>query len=127
MWKNEFLSICNNHTPLCEYRIKNVYKPWFSKEIQKLIYERNHVHKLYIRSKDATLFQKYKTLHNLVTTTIQKQKKFFYTKQIKINTLNTKGMWNVLKYILPSKNYNSNIDEVIDSNNFNDFLANQTY
>ena len=117
------MSICNNHAPLREYRIKNVYKPWFSKEIQKLIYERNHVHKLYIRSKDATLFQKYKTLRNLITSTIGKQKQFYYTEQIKMNTSNKKGMWNVLKHILPSRNDNSNIDEAIDSNNFNEFFS----
>ena len=40
-----------------------------------------------------------------------------------MNTSNTKGMWNVLKHILPSRNDNSNIDEAIDSNNFNEFFS----
>ena len=67
LWKNEFLIISNAHAPIREYRIKNVYNPWFSKEIQNLIYERNHSHKLFIQSKDASDFLKYKKLHNLVT------------------------------------------------------------
>ena len=123
LWKNEFLSICNAHAPIREYRIKNVYNPWFSKEIQNLIYERNHSHKLFIQSKDTSDFLKYKKLRNLVTLTIRREKKAYYTKQINSNDSNTTGMWNVLKHLLQSRTDNSPIDESLDSDTFNDFFS----
>ena len=123
LWKNEFLNICNAHAPIREYRIKNVYNPWFSKEIQNLIYERNHSHKLFIQSKDTSDFLKYKKLRNLVTLTIRREKKAYYTEQINSKDSNTTGMWNVLKHLLQSRTDNSPIDESLDSDTFNDFFS----
>ena len=91
--------------------------------IQNLIYERNHSHKLFIQSKDTSDFLKYKKLRNLVTLTINREKKTYYTEQINSNDSNTTGMWNVLKHILQSKTDNSSIDESRDSDTFNDFFS----
>ena len=123
-WKNEFLSICQKHAPIQTCKVKCIFKPWFSKELQNMIYSRNHAHKLFAKNKDIISYNKYKELRNKVTSKIRKEKFIYYSDQIENNKNNISGMWNTLKHLLPSKNKYSSVDENLDPNEFNCFFSN---
>ena len=123
-WKNEFLSICQKHAPIQTCKAKCIFKPWFSKELQNMIYSRNHAHKLFAKNKDIISYNKYKELRNKVTSKIRKEKFIYYSDQIENNKNNISGMWNTLKHLLPSKNKYSSVDENLDPNEFNCFFSN---
>ena len=74
VWKKEYLAICNKHAPIQEHRIKHVNNPWFDKNIQALIYNRNYIHKKAIKHKSPALWAKYKELRNKVTSSIRDAK-----------------------------------------------------
>ena len=88
-----------------------------------MIYSRNHAHKLFAKNKDIISYNKYKELRNKVTSKIRKEKFIYYSDQIENNKNNISGMWNTLKHLLPSKNKYSSVDENLDPNEFNCFLA----
>ena len=46
--------------PIQEHRIKHVSNPWFDKNIQASIYNRDYIHKKAIKYKSPALWAKYK-------------------------------------------------------------------
>ena len=121
MWKKEYLAICNKHAPIQEHRIKHVSNPWFDKNIQALLYNRDYIHKKAIKHNSPALWAKYKELRNKVTSSIRDAKRKYYSNQIKDNDNNTTGMWETLKHLLPSSTQKSSTEETLDPDFLNKF------
>ena len=69
-WKtffDEFIQICDRHAPKREFRVKSRNKPWISKDIIKLMNQRDFLHKKAIKTKDKHIFYQYKNSRNDVT------------------------------------------------------------
>ena len=121
-FKHEFLSICDKHAPIRNFRVKTASNPWITKDILMLIYKRDFLHKRAIRNHDHQTLQRYRTLRNKVTSTIRKAKFNYYSHQINKLSNDSKSMWRTLKQVLPSKkNYSSNSD--INPEIFNDYFS----
>ena len=123
VWKKEYLAIYNKHAPIQEHRIKHVSNPWFDKNIQALIYNRDYIHKKAIKYKSPALWAKYKELRNKVTSSIRDAKQKYYSNQIKDNDNNTTGMWKTLKHLLPSSTQKSSPEETLDPDVLNKFFS----
>ena len=121
-FKQEFLSICDNHAPIQEYRVKTIFNPWFSPHILNLIYKRNYAHKLAVQNNDLSSWNNYRKLRNLVTKTIRKEKSKYYTEKINSFSNNSTHMWKTLKGLLPS-NRNTFISSDIDADCFNKYFS----
>ena len=54
LWKDTctFINISNKHAPIKRVRIKNIKNPWFNENIQNMIYERNHYHQKFLKTKE---------------------------------------------------------------------------
>ena len=84
-WKtffDEFIQICDRHAPRREFRVKSRNKPWISKDIIKLMNQRDFVHKKAIKTKDQHIFDQYKNARNGVTRSIRLLKQKFICKEI---------------------------------------------
>ena len=124
-WKtffDEFIQICDRHAPRREFRVKN--KPWISKDIIKLMYQRDFLHKKAIKTKDQPIFYQYKNVRNGVTRSIRLLKqKFIYT-EINKSSGSGKRMWQSLKHFLPSKKNSTNTPNYdITPDIFNSFFT----
>lgn len=60
--KNAFLSVCHKHAPVKTRRLKQRFCPWITADIVKLMYARDHAHKVAVREGDNRLWQQYRHL-----------------------------------------------------------------
>ena len=75
IFKCEYLRICQAHCR--KFRVKSLNNPWFTSEIQQLIYHRNFLHKKAAKFKNLLLWAEYKSCRNNVTS-----KRNFFTSLI---------------------------------------------
>ena len=79
IFKAEFLDISNSNAHLQKFTVKPKSNPWISTEILKLIYTRDHLHKVAISLNSEIAWADYRSFRNKVTATIRKAKSSFYT------------------------------------------------
>ena len=61
-----------------------------------MIYHRDYVKRKAISCNDAALWQTYRTLRNMVTSTIRRNKKWYHDSRITDCKSNPKQLWNVI-------------------------------
>ena len=78
-WKTLFNNISNIHAPIRSNRVKSQNKPWITYEAIQLMYERNHTHNKWTKTKEQVwLDKKYKILRNLVSSKIRYDKSEYF-------------------------------------------------
>ena len=99
--------------------IKNMQKPWVTKEVIKTIKKRDKIHKKYLRQvteskgteKEKVEIEEtrsqYKTLRNQITSTIRADKKQWYKDFFTQNADNLRKTWRGIKTIINMKNKES--------------------
>ena len=70
-WENAFLHVSTKHAPIKTARLKVRSNTWITREIVKLMYERDRVHELAVKRKDDVLMENYRKLSNSITGMIQ--------------------------------------------------------
>ena len=85
-FKSEFICFSNKHAPIKKRRLKNRFCPWNTPDIVKLMYTRDHRHKLARTSGDTAQWAEYKKLRNRVTAQTREEKK-------NTSNLNYKKLW----------------------------------
>ena len=84
--------------------MKQKDKPWVTSEIQRLIQQREKLHKQFIKAENVTvksLFHtRYKTLRNRIVTLCRQSKKLYYQKYFEINSVNLRNTWRGIKSII---------------------------
>ena len=78
-WKTTFITISDKHAPFKTARLKNRHNRWFTNDLGKMMYERDYLHNVAIKSNDPTksneLWQNYRKEKNQITSKINKAKK----------------------------------------------------
>jgi hypothetical protein len=121
-FKNAFVSICNNHAPMCTRRMKDRHNPWIDASIVNLMYERDFVKRQAVRNKDELLFRKYQELRNEVTSKICAAKKAYYEKELTTNAGKPGRIWKIIGKIV-NGNRHSDLPDDISADGFNEFFA----
>ena len=79
-------------------------KPWVTTEIQKMILERNKLHRLFLKVKESSLkdkfYTKYKSLRNQVVSISRLNKKEYYKNYFLNNANNLRNTWRGIKTII---------------------------
>ena len=65
-WKNAFMHVSNGHAPIKTARLKVRFNTWITRNVVKLMYERDPVHELAVKRKDV-LMENYSKLINTIT------------------------------------------------------------
>ena len=95
-FKSGFLRISNEHGPVKKRRLKNRFCPWITPQIVKLMYSRDHKHKLARTTNDAANWAEYKRLRNCVTAQIKEAKKNYFKFEFMKTMGKPKKLWNVI-------------------------------
>ena len=127
-WKifyDEFMRICNIHTPVRQRKVKTRCKPspWLSHDIVKLIHKRNVLHKRAAKSKHQADWVLYKKARNDVIYAVRNCKRVYFAREIKLNSGNKKNIWKLLKQVLPSSKTPCNILSSMTADDFNSFFT----
>ena len=60
-WKKIFLQIANKHAPFKKRRVRKISAPWLTAEIKKLMWERDHLKRKAVITKDESHWLSFKT------------------------------------------------------------------
>lgn len=99
-WENSFNDVINKYLPIRKRRIRNRPCPWLTKDIRELMHRRDHLKKLYVRSKSEDDWKSYKIARNEVNVAIRKAKKRFATNEISNNEGDSKRTWRAMNLLL---------------------------
>ena len=77
-WKSMFLEVLNKHAPV-KIRPRKNQLPWIDDDIRKLMRERYRMLRKYLKTRDHDLWNAYKRLCYLVTTTMRVAKTTNFT------------------------------------------------
>ena len=121
-FKNVFITVSDIHAPLHCRKLKNRCNPWFDNDILEMIYCRDYVKRKAISYNDAALWQTYRSLRNVVTSTIRRKKKLYYDSKITDCQSNPKQLWNVIGQLTGRKQFD-NIPADLSANDFNEYFS----
>ena len=123
-FKDLFISVCDKHAPMKQFRAKTNSNPWVDSEVTKLIKKRDNIHDLAIKHSDERLFNQYRTLRNSVTSMIRSNK-INYISDILSKKQGPRGLWNAVSHLTGKNNYDKdNIPNDLSSESMNHFFAN---
>lgn len=128
-WVEIFLDTAAKHAPIREIKKSNKIKfiPWFTRELENLINERQkriQLHRLYGFHTDNKLV---KVLTNKITHLKRKCKRKYYKEKVEQYEGEPKKMWKILKEVTQTENkQNTTEPDFLDqktANSFNSFFA----
>ena len=122
IFKCEYLRICQAHAPIRKFRVKSLNNPWFTSEIQQLIYHRNFLHKKAAKFNNLLLWAEYICCRNNVTSLIRQSKRIYFTSLIDSSKNSSTSIWSALRHFLPSK-VKENATFPISSDTFNHYYS----
>ena len=97
--------------------------PWIRQDALKLIYERDTLHNVALKTQDREVWTKYKIARNRATSYFRASKKQYFHNKIYENSHNSKGMWKCLRQLLPSKNKSNDLPNDVSPDDFNIFFT----
>ena len=97
--------------------------PWIRQDALKLIYERDTLHNVALKTHDREAWTKYKSARNRATSYFRASKKQYFQNKIYENSHNSKGMWKCLRQLLPSKNKSYDLPNDVSPDDFNIFFT----
>ena len=107
--------LIDKYMPLIEMTQKEIQlqsKPWITKEILKMINEREKLYKMYIKSKNSIIKEefhnKYKELRNKIRDLTRKSQKEYLQEYFAKNIKNIKNTWKGIKSIIKINTSNRN-------------------
>ena len=113
LWKDMFLSVADQHTPLKTKRVKNKRSPWINANIRNLIIQRDRLKRVAINSNSTTDCSSYKKCKNVTNNEIKKAKASYYKNHINSHKGNTKEIWKTINEVLArNTKSNSHIDTI---------------
>ena len=135
-------NLVNTYLPkrkMTKKEIKQKEKPWITLEIQKLIQQREKLHKQFIKAENETVkslfHDRYKNIRNRIVNLCRQSKKLYYQKYFETNSVNLRNTWRGIKSIINLKvkdksnttsimiNEEVNTEPSIIANEFNNYFA----
>ena len=103
IWKTMFTEVCDKHAPVVTRKVRGELCPWLTEDITKIMRERDHMHKKAIKSGISDDWEIYRSLRNKTNNCIRRSKESYYKTQLLENKNNPKGIWKLLKKLIPRK------------------------
>jgi len=122
LWLDNLTQICNKHAPIKSFRLKNRNTPWISKEIIKLMYERDHLHKKAKKQNNDILWNNYRISRNNVTTQLRLAERKYYEEEINKNKGKT-TMWKTLNTAMGRRKHKPNLPHDIIPEKLNKYYS----
>ena len=107
------------HAPLQTDRLKVRSNTWITREIVKLMYERDRVHELAVKRKGDVLMENYRKLRNSITGMIKNRKREYF-KEV---SHSLRSFWSELNNVIPKINMKS-IPKGMGAEDFNIYFKN---
>lgn len=124
LFKNEFLKISNNHAPIRVSRLKHRYSPWINGDIIKLMYRRDHLHKVATRTGDIDIMNEYRSCRRMVNQLVKEAKCKYYDKLYSDNNVNSNILWKELSKLTGKNDSADNCCSPLSADELNDFFTN---
>ena len=112
-WKKFFLQIANKHAPIKKRRVRKISAPWLTAEIKKLMWERDHLKRKAVITKDESDWLSFKTKKNLVNYKIRNSKQQYYNSYFSNNVGRTKETWKGINSILSKAKKSIKIPKIV--------------
>ena len=109
--------LVDKHVPLkklSKRKVKLLSKPWITKGIRISIKRKNKLYKLYMNSKNAFYFSKYKFYRNKIKHLILLSKKSYYSNYFQNNSNNIKKTWQGIKQLMTLSNKKVHIPTTVE-------------
>ena len=94
-WQHLFNSICDEHAPLKQVKIRSISAPWISNAIRYKMNKRYKLFKAAVASKCPMLWQEYKQIRNEVTRALRQAKALYFCEMFQ-EVKKTSAYWNLL-------------------------------
>ena len=117
-----FIKVSDIHALSHCRKLKNRCNPWFDNDILEMIYHRDYVKRKAISCNDAALWQTYRSLRNMITSTIRRKNKLYSDSRITNCQSNPKQLWNVIGQLTGRKQFD-NIRAELSANDFNEYFS----
>ena len=112
-WESLMKSLIDHHFPLKKKRIRKQTHPWLDSTVLKVMRTRDQVHKRAKTSLLSSDWNEYKLLRNKVTALNREVRKNYFRNKLEENRDKPKVFWDTLRQVLPSKNYITEIDQIV--------------
>ena len=98
-FKQLFNAVADSHAPKIDVRVRGQKVPWLTSEVKKLMNERNHFHKLALKTNNVLHWSSFKRLRNVVTLKLRRNKERYFSEQLQENERDPRGTWKNLKQL----------------------------
>ena len=88
-----------------------------------MIYERNHYHQKFLKTKENEYWLSYRLLRNKINIAIKNIKKEYYHNLIINNNNDLRGMWRALRHVLPSRKQYECVPDSLNCEVLNDYFS----
>ena len=122
-WKDAFLHISNAHAPLKTARLKVRSNTWITRDIVKMMYDRDRIHELAVKRKDTVLMEKYRKMRNTITDMIKNRKREYFSEVSNSLRSSPRSFWSELNTTIPKINMKS-IPKSMGAKDFNIYFKN---
>lgn len=115
---------------------KDLNKPWFTPDLQKLLRKKNKLYRKYISNRTSSTHDNYKTYRNKYNHCIRSAKKEYFSQEFERCSSDSKTTWKVINQLLQRENTSLELPTVFSdgehsynnpfdiSQKFNDFFVN---
>ena len=106
-WKDEFLHISNSHAPTKTTRLKVRSNTCITRDIIKIIFDRDRIHELAVKRKDTVLMEKHRQMRNTITDIIKNRKREYFSEVSNSLRSSPRSFWSELNTMIPKINMKS--------------------
>ena len=121
-FKMKFLEISDKHVPLVTRRMKKRFKPWVTHDIIQMMYKRDYLKKLAIKTGCQIKWNEYRSVRNKITFMIKKGKKEYFHKESLQCKNDPKSTWKLINKVLNNRN-NVSPPTKLTAKDFNDYFS----
>ena len=113
VWKDFFLSICNQHAPLRRKRVQDKQAPWLTSELKNMMFERDRLKKIANRSNTQNSWNDYRHIKNKINFEIKSAKIKYYNRYFRENKNNIRQSWKGINDILGTNQNTTSIKNIV--------------
>ena len=99
-FKELFTEVADSHAPRINMRVRGQKVPWLTCEVKQIMKERDHFHKLALKTNNELHWSSFKRLRNVVTLRLRKEKQRYFSEQLQETEGDSRGTWKNLKQLL---------------------------
>ena len=115
--------ISDAHAPTKTVRLKVRSNTWITRDIVKMMYDRDRIHELAVKRKDTVFMEKYRKMRNTITDIIKNRKKEYFSEVSNSLRSSPRTFWSELNTMIPKINMKS-LPKDMGAKDFNIYFKN---